>query len=96
MRRRPAFALLELLVVLGIPAVLFGLLLVALQKAPEAANRVNCSNNLRQLGFAATGYNSAHSRLPRFSRWTDSRYFFAHAVTLTWAVSKRLRESLSR
>jgi prepilin-type N-terminal cleavage/methylation domain-containing protein len=64
MRSRHAFALIELLVVLAIIAVMTLLLLVAVQKAREAANRVNCSNNLKQLGLAASNYDSIHAVLP--------------------------------
>jgi prepilin-type N-terminal cleavage/methylation domain-containing protein len=64
LKQRTGYSLIEVLVVIAVAGVLVALLVPAVQKVRESANRTNCANNLRQIALAANNYASTHEALP--------------------------------
>ncbi len=83
---RRGFTLVELLVVIAIIGVLVGLLLPAVQAAREAARRMSCSNNMKQLGLALHNYHDTHGKFPPGVIWGPGKAPYTQPYHHTWNV----------
>jgi len=89
--RRIGFTLVELLVVIAILGILVGLLLPTVQAAREAACRMSCSNNIKQIGLAMLNYESATKRIP-----PSACVIRTVATNTSWSIHGRLLPHLEQ
>ncbi|MGI9472076.1 MAG: DUF1559 domain-containing protein [Rubripirellula sp.] len=90
-QRRSGFTLVELVVVIGLIAILIGMLLPAVQAAREAARRVQCQNNLHQIGIALHNYHNAFRRFP--PQRTRNGFHGWAIFTLPYLENQSIRDS---
>src|SRR5262245_65564151 len=88
--RRLAFTLIELLVVIAIIAILIGLRLPAVQKVRDAAARIQCTNNVKQLALGCHNYESTNGTLPPWAVGTPVQFGSAHYLLLPYIEQDNL------